>query len=291
MDYCKFTQIIHKAVFSDSKLKLLENIAKQPNNYIGLFRPTTPEVKIAQNLSQSHEIKFGYAFEILVDEYLRDNDCELLDKNITIDGEAKKLDVYIRKDDVIYFAEQKMRDNHDSTKKQGQADDFKKKLLALFERHKPEKVHGMIFFVDPGMCKNQAYYKKRLAEIESNNPQLLTSIVYGGEFFDKLGLDKGIWEEIKDHLVRWQSELPGFPEFNYDANPEESFTEIKEMSCADFRKMFNNDKISKEIMPILFPKCETLDKLVAYWDKKGGMKEREISELVKKHIRERANNV
>ncbi len=71
MDYEKFSGIINRTVFSDSKMKLLHSIAMQPENFVGLFRPTKPEVKIAQNLSQSHEIKFGYAFEQLADLYLQ----------------------------------------------------------------------------------------------------------------------------------------------------------------------------------------------------------------------------
>ena len=42
MDYNKFESIFNKEIFEQSNPKLLETIAKEPNRYIGLFRPTNP---------------------------------------------------------------------------------------------------------------------------------------------------------------------------------------------------------------------------------------------------------
>ena len=288
MNYDQFSRLINRTVFSDSKVKLLQSIARQPENFVGLFRPTTPEVKIAQNLSQSHEIKFGYAFEELVRLYLKENGCQIFDSSIVIDGKRKDLDIYFRKDGKDYLVEQKTRDNHDSTKKRGQADDFEKKLVAVSDGGK-KAVCGVLFFLDPGMSKNKIFYEERLPEITQRHG-LETRLVYGGEFFNMLSLD--VWDEIEKYLIRWRAELPGFPEFNYDRNPEESFNEIKDMSPADFCKIFTHEEIGKHILPILFPEQKTLKMLVDYWAcKPEGVRARKsdgvrISRLINERISE-----
>ena len=71
MNYNKFKQILNETIFEKSKADLLTKIANSPSRYIGLFRPTKPKAKLLQNLLQSHEIRFGDAFEIIIEEYLR----------------------------------------------------------------------------------------------------------------------------------------------------------------------------------------------------------------------------
>ena len=75
MDYSKFESIFNKEIFEQSKPKLLETIAREPNRYIGLFRPTKPKGKLLQNLLQSHEIRMGNAFEVLLEVYFRIQRC------------------------------------------------------------------------------------------------------------------------------------------------------------------------------------------------------------------------
>jgi len=38
---------------------LLEKVAKNPERFIGLFRPTKPPAKLLQHYTQSQEIRFG----------------------------------------------------------------------------------------------------------------------------------------------------------------------------------------------------------------------------------------
>ncbi|HCR85211.1 MAG TPA: restriction endonuclease, partial [Alphaproteobacteria bacterium] len=80
MEYSKFKEIFNKSIFEKSKIDLLEKVAKSPERYVGIFRPTKPKAKIIQNLSQSHEIRFGDAFEKLIEEYFRSKGWEILNK-------------------------------------------------------------------------------------------------------------------------------------------------------------------------------------------------------------------
>lgn len=75
MDYSLFKQIFNETIFEKSKADLLEKISNSPSRYIGLFRPTKPKAKILQNLLQSHEIRFGDAFEHVIEEYLKIKGC------------------------------------------------------------------------------------------------------------------------------------------------------------------------------------------------------------------------
>jgi len=80
LKYNEFRNILNKTIFEKTKVDLLEKIAEYPNRYIGLFRPTKPKAKILQNLLQSHEIRFGDAFENIIKSYLKIKGCTLLQK-------------------------------------------------------------------------------------------------------------------------------------------------------------------------------------------------------------------
>ncbi|MDR0820076.1 MAG: hypothetical protein LBN19_00865 [Endomicrobium sp.] len=84
---------------------------------MGLFRPTKPKAKILQNLLQSQEIKFGDAFEKLIELYLTENGFTILPKKISGEkiNESLIIDQYFKIKEKIYFIEQKIRDDHDST--------------------------------------------------------------------------------------------------------------------------------------------------------------------------------
>jgi len=98
MEFEEFKNILNKQIFEESKAILIEKISKYPGRYIGLFRPTKPKAKILQNLLQSHEIRFGGAFEILIEEYLKKFGYEILEKKISMDnGDKLNIDQCLRK--------------------------------------------------------------------------------------------------------------------------------------------------------------------------------------------------
>jgi hypothetical protein len=98
MHYNQFKQIFNETIFEKSKADLLEKIANNPSRYIGLFRPTKPKAKILQNLLQSHEIRFGDAFEKAIEEYLRLESCEILQKKHTLlNGDVLNIDQCFQK--------------------------------------------------------------------------------------------------------------------------------------------------------------------------------------------------
>ena len=78
--YSEFIEVFNKKLFEDSYSSLLEKIAKNPERYIGLFRPTKPKTKLIQNITQSHEIRFGDALESIFEIYFSKVGFNILEK-------------------------------------------------------------------------------------------------------------------------------------------------------------------------------------------------------------------
>ena len=49
MEYNQFTQILNENIFESSKPDLLDKISKNPNRFIGLFRPTRARADLVYN--------------------------------------------------------------------------------------------------------------------------------------------------------------------------------------------------------------------------------------------------
>jgi hypothetical protein len=112
------SSILDRHIFEGDKRALLTNVANYPERFIGLFRPTKPRAKILQNLLQSHEIRFGDAVEELLKEMLNDMGFNILPGRLSnSQGETLSLDQYFSDEKTTNFVEQKVRDDHDSTKK------------------------------------------------------------------------------------------------------------------------------------------------------------------------------
>lgn len=278
-----FRDILNKQIFEESKVKLIENIAKSPSRYIGLFRPTKPKAKILQNLLQSHEIRFGDAFELLIEEYLKELDYTILDKKFETDDGKLDVDQLFMKNDKVYFIEQKVRDDHDSTKKRGQIQNFEKKLNVIIDKYGEENLAGIFYFIDPELKKNKNYYRTELERM-ANDYGVGLYLYYGGELFTFLE-HQDIWNEILTYLTRWKKEIPDLPETNFDLNPTNSFEEIKDLNPTWFRKILTNDEVFNEIILTIFPEKETLRLLLDYFREKST--ERKIYSTLGNLLKER----
>lgn len=264
MDYSKFVKILNKHIFEGEKKDLLKKIAENPERFIGLFRPTKPQTKILQHILQSHEIKMGDALEEIIEKILEEFGFKNLNKNIRNEnGENLSLDQYFYKEEKYYFVEQKVRDDHDSSKKRGQISNFETKLDILFKKHGANLI-GIMYFIDPDLNKNKNYY---LSEIERLKKFYGIDIYlfYGSEFFKFLGKED-FWSKMLEWLKKWKDNLPELPEINFDASPEESFEEIKDLDLRYWRKILENDKLwDYGIMKVLSKEGKTLRLVLEYF--------------------------
>jgi len=277
MIYNKFKEIFNTTIFEESKIKLLENISKYPNRYVGIFRPTKPKAKILQNLLQSHEIRFGDAFEKLIEQYIIDFGFELLPKKFKNgDGDTLNLDQCFKSENNIYFIEQKIRDDHDSTKKRGQIQNFEKKLNEMINTYDEKNIIGIFYFIDPDLKKNKNYYKNELEKM-SKDYGVKLYLFYGDELFIYIN-QNNTWLEILKYLKQWKLEIPDFPETNFDQNAYTSFEEIKDLSPVLYRALLNNEEVYTNIVLTLFPEKQTLKLLLDYF------KERSSERIIYKTI-------
>ena len=281
MNYNKFKQILNETIFEKSKADLLTKIANSPSRYIGLFRPTKPKAKLLQNLLQSHEIRFGDAFEIIIEEYLRIIGCEILPKTLKYDDDYLNVDQCFKKNDITYFIEQKVRDDHDSTKKRGQIENFEKKLSRLLKIY-GENIIGIFYFLDPELKKNKNYYEKELSKINKDY-NVKTFLFYGQDLFIYLDY-KNIWSEIIRYLEKWKKGIPELPEINFDLDAKHTFEEIKDLDTLVFRKLFTDDVIFQEILLTLFPENKTLKLLYEYFLTKDLTIYKNLANILSKRI-------
>ena len=265
MEYNKFKQIFNTTIFEKSKPDLLEKVAKYPERYVGLFRPSRPKAKIIQNLLQSHEIRFGDAFETVIEEYLREENFTILD-NKFYDANQDRLEVdqIFLANHGLHFVEQKIRDDHDSTKKRGQIDNFEKKLEVILHEYPDQEIYGYFYFIDDSFNKNKNFYVAEINKLRRDYGFTLR-LVYGREFFDEIGM-KHTWDEILSHLKHWKKEIPELPEINFDAAPNQSFNEIKHIPSSTYRKLFTNPNLD-DLLYVLFPEQETLQLLYEHFQK------------------------
>ena len=263
MQYDEFANLFNKTIFEKSKIDLLKKIAKYPARYVGLFRPSQPKTKIIQNLLQSHEIRFGDAFEALVEKYLVESGYTILEKKFS-NGSKSRLDVdqIFSKENSVFFVEQKIRDDHDSAKKRGQIDNFEKKISVITENHKSSKIKGFFYFVDKSLSKNHRFYTAEIAKL-SGDYGIDLQLAYGADLFDSLG-HLQVWPELLGHLEMWKERIPELPEINFDKDSQASFEEIKQLRPGTYRKLFSNREL-EELLCVLFPSGDTLRLLADYF--------------------------
>jgi Holliday junction resolvase-like predicted endonuclease len=267
--YKTFTSILNDTIFGKSKSDLLTKISENPYRYIGIFRPTKSKAKILQNLLQSHEIHFGDAFELIIEKYLVAKGCEILPKRYELhDGTYVDIDQCFKYKNKIYFVEQKVRDDHDSTKIRGQIQNFEKKLDVLLSIHKKERdLLGLYFCVDPSLVKNKKFFTNELEKL-TQIYGIETALCYGKEFFIYLQMED-VWDEITEYLIKWREALPDIPEINFDIDAKQTFEEIKDLRPLVYRKLFDNKEIYEQIILTLFPQKETLKILLKYFKELG----------------------
>lgn len=285
MNYENFCTILNKHIFEGERKELLQRIAENPERFIGLFRPTKPGAKILQHLLQSHEIRMGDALEEIIEAILRDIGFEILAKSmINEKGEELSLDQYFTDKSRYYFIEQKVRDDHDSTKKRGQISNFEVKLEILHKKHNALLL-GIMYFIDPDLSKNKNYYLQELKRLEEFYGIKL-HLFYGEELFKYLKCPE-IWENILSWLKRWKDNLPELPEINFDKMPKESFEDIKDLELRNWRKILENEKLWEEgIIKVIFREGKVLRLLVEFFNSQQSTPCKNLSGLLSQRLKE-----
>src|SRR5699024_8101808 len=173
MNYSDFKQVLDDTLFTDAKVTLLKNLKKNPSRFVGIFRASTPKGKLIQNFTQSLEIKYGDALESVFREMFSDYGLEKLPQDYKNPKNGKDLNVdqVFKYGNNVIFIEQKIRDDHDSTKKSGQFTNFKDKYNVLKDYYRGYKIIGSMWFIDDSLVKNKKYYITELEKLEKSDDE------------------------------------------------------------------------------------------------------------------------
>lgn len=220
MDYSEFEAILNRHVFGRSLEQLLRRLVEHPERFVGLFRPSTPREKILQNLIQAREIKFGDAMEEVVGKILEAGGFERLESP---SPELEYDHLYFTPDmQSVILIEQKVRDDHDSTKRRGQFSNFNQKVETVLRVYPKQKLQAIMYFLDPEFKKNRNFYIKQMEKHRYPNTQMF--LFYGSELFEHIN---GIhptsvnWDDIIEWLKQWRSASPsGTVAKGLDTSPE-----------------------------------------------------------------------
>lgn len=287
MKFEEFKIIFDQLIFQNDRSHLINNIATNKDRFVGLFRSTTPAAKLAQNVSQSREIRFGDAFERVIEKLLEEQSWTPLDKLVKgLSGETLSVDqLLLDETGGVVLVEQKVRDDHDSTKRHGQIQNFEKKIQALKSSRGSSFKSAFFYFIDPSLKKNRGFYAPKISEFAAKYG-VSVYLAYGDEFFEKIAYPS-LWTEITDHLERWRSELPQIPSLSFDSEPERTVSELIENTPpSSFLKLFEDVDIRREILPILFPDGVALPLLSDAYVKAGARKSGELASAIKAFLKD-----
>ncbi len=246
LSYNEFVQILNNKIKSDDEFyyELLKTIIKNPNRYTGIFRISNAKTKLMQNVTQSREIKFGDFMEDIITKYIEFMGYENLNKNIGQDEEGNNLnaDQIFKKNNTIFLIEQKIRDDHDSTKKRGQYQNFQKKYMLLKKTYNTYNISASMWFIDDSLSKNKKYYLEQTLNDNSENISL--NIFYGKQLFTELFNREEIWIEICTYLSQNKEERSNevllIPDFNTSSEINNALIKLKSNEPNLYKKLISN---------------------------------------------------
>lgn len=228
LEYETFAGIMNKHIFQSERQDLLRTLVDYPERFVGLFRPTRPESKLFQHIFQAREIKFGDAMEEIIGLILEKAGFIPQDKRITKDLECDHYFLFPDRKKALLI-EQKIRDDHDSTKRRGQWENFKIKVQELLFKHEG-RLMAFFYFIDPSLHKNRNFYASKINELRESSGLDEIYLCYGKELFTKLGFAH-VWDQLVTWLKQWKSEIPVMPDVNWET--PEAIAELKEIAQSE----------------------------------------------------------
>ncbi|MEA4821090.1 MAG: hypothetical protein VB122_02470 [Erysipelotrichales bacterium] len=261
--YEKFMDKLNKKIKSgeDFYLELLKTVIDNPSRYCGLFRLSNAKTKLIQNVTQSKEIKFGDFMEDIATDYINLLGYKNQEKGIGCDenGDRLNADQFFIKDNIMYLVEQKIRDDHDSTKKRGQFANFDKKVRLIKKQHPGMHLVAIMWFIDDGLVKNKNYYKQEMNNSNYSDTDLF--LYYGGEFFESLNGGAEVWDEMVSYLERNRMEnsqdIFTIPDFD---SSDEILNALLNLPRIYWKKLLSNNTKYDLLRKELFSSGDNLEK-------------------------------
>lgn len=263
ISYDEFCSILSKKIQDGQNfyVSLLEKVIDNPTRYCGLFRLSNAMTKLIQNVTQSREIIFGDIIEEICTIYIEKLGYKNFNKHLgkNESGDDLNVDQYFTDGSNVFLVEMKIRDDHDSTKKRGQYDNFRKKISLVRNQHPNAHIDASMWFVDPGLIKNKNFYRDEMNKENFSNVTL--HLYYGSEFFASLNNGMVVWNELISLLKEYRLD-------NADANVEipdfgsstEIYNALLHISNKHWKKLNSNLDEIVQLRSELFSNGDNLEK-------------------------------
>lgn len=235
-----YLSIMNKEVPGDFMVSTLDKIVINPQVFNSDLSANSFSLSLISSYGQSRNIKYGNAIEKVFSKILQENGWTIKNTNYKLEDysltgidvgnptkKAVSVDHVISYEDKVILIEQKIRDNHDTSKWEGQLENYKVKYTALEKIFsKDEKtVYGIMWMVDPTYHRNKDAYQSKLASL-GNFPIDKNFVLIGHDIDEKLnelmdGDSKEYFEKLRSFLEGYHKQTAGVPDCNLESEKVE----------------------------------------------------------------------
>ena len=211
MEYLKYKTIFDRHLKIDNITNFVKTLVKSTdaaNRLMSSFKVFSLKDRIATQYLTSINIKLGDALEDIFKEYLKEQGVVFLPRNFVA---GKDCDQIFQYNGTTFLIEQKIRDDHDSSKKIGQAENYTDKK-SIIQKQTNNNCYCCCWFIDPDFTKNKNYYISVLSTEE---------VYYGREieYFlrEKVFHDNrcnNFFQELNNSIERYTNEFSIFDTSN-----------------------------------------------------------------------------
>jgi hypothetical protein len=274
VNFDALNQIMESYIPANFIKSTLEKLADSPERLVGILHANSFELGSITSFGISRNNSFGNALEKIFRKIVENNGWDskitsykLSDHEIIISGKTSiSVDHVFCKGGTVVFIEQKIRDDHDTSKWSGQWNNFKDKLESLVKIYSDKEVVGVMWMIDSSLTRNKENYKRSIESL-TDNYQNKALLVYGNEIddvFNKFEDTKGeYYNLLYSFIEQWYEKneiIPNdkIPEVNFDKYPDEVLKVFNSMSKKKLLKLFSNEVVIKEVFPVIFPNKQAI---------------------------------
>lgn len=164
MTYDTYKNILDRHLKINTITEFVKSLVKDNTSfrrYTTVFNLKPFQTRLIDSYYTSISIKLGNALEDVFKEYLTEKGVNFLPRDFVLNKDCDQIFQY---NDTIFLIEQKIRDDHDSSKKIGQMENYNAKKLAI--SLKTNNYISCWWFIDPNCSKNKNYYETHLNKEE-----------------------------------------------------------------------------------------------------------------------------
>lgn len=278
----------------------IEKLADSPERLVGVLHANTFELGSITSFGYSRNNSFGNAIEGIFREIIESNGWTIEGTTYNLEDYALKtprmskkkkisVDQVFSNNNSVVFIEQKIRDDHDTSKWEGQWNNFEYKLKVLTEIYKEKDVIGIMWMIDDNFERNKENYLDKIEKL-SDDFKNKVFLIYGADIDEKLnelgGRQNLYYQPFYNFLDNWHNESVKIPDLNFDKYAYDCLQVFQGLSEKQAISFFTNESIVTEVFPIIFPNMQAIKayNLMLQTKDKKTKKEEKILPILEKLI-------